>query len=210
MVRDDNGRVVVTGASIGALNAAALAQYDAAEQCTGGLGLLQAYWGSITSLKDVMDDGSRGYACLTVESALSMGRNFFYKVTRASPACSLVHFAVRWDQLTRIEPGSVRRRGHCAIRPQGIPTIEHVSTGLRSGRRIWAYGWWPPVWTRGSRSGSVSTMPTSWRAYSHRGRSRRRSSPTMPEGSGLSMVVSSTTLRSCRFACRSARNTRST
>ena len=67
-----NSWSMITGTSIGALNAGALAQWPQSEQCKGVNTSLLSYWQSIKTLDDVMIAG-RGSITGSVESCFSAG-----------------------------------------------------------------------------------------------------------------------------------------
>ena len=71
---------IITGTSIGAMNAGALAQYAPSEQCTLGLAAMAGYWERIKGVKDVFSsaDGS-SFECPSVLDTVSMAAHFMAK-----------------------------------------------------------------------------------------------------------------------------------
>ena len=137
-----SGWSVLTGASIGAMNAAALAQFKRAEQCTAGLEMLTAYWRSIKTLDDVMV-AEKGYSCFSVMAPVTMGNNFFYKGAICDPAPGYANYRARVNA--------------SAIHASGVE-LAVVASGLSTGTAEWFSGTDPDIVDGALASGAIAPI----------------------------------------------------
>lgn len=69
---------LITGTSIGAMNAAALAQFNSKDQCGKGVPAMKKFWTSVKKLSDVFTSNSGdGAECPSTYDALSAASSFF-------------------------------------------------------------------------------------------------------------------------------------
>ena len=135
---------LVTGTSIGAMNAAALAQFKKKDQCGKGIPAMKTFWTSVKKLSDVFTSNSGdGAECPSTYDALSAASSFFSN----GGMCS-----------SDVGEANLRKAINVADIAKSDVELQVVATNLRTGDSTWWNGDDPKIFEGVMASAAISPV----------------------------------------------------